>query len=345
MIGWYVHHHGWGHATRMLAMRPHIADDVTVFSSMPRPGALDERTTWIQLPPDADAVVDADGVRREASERGDVTARGALHWAPIGHPGHQRRLAIIADWISRTPVAAFVVDVSVEVTAFVRLLGVPTVVFAQPGERTDAPHRLGYDLADRIIAPWAQGTITTPELDERAERVRWVGAISRFDGRGGDGIADAGSDAVPDAGAKSVLFLSRTLGPTDLARTIDLLTAEGWSVETAGARDDDRVDDVWPLLRRATVVVSAAGQNGVADLAAANARAVVLAQERPFGEQEHTGRVLRAGGYAQTGGADASPEEVVELVRRAAESRPAWHTWNTAGAAARAAAAIEGVRA
>lgn len=335
MIGWYVHHHGWGHRTRMQAIRRHLDEDVTVFSSLPAPATLDSGTTWIRLPADADPVVGADGIRREAHELGDVTAGGALHWAPIGHDGHQTRLAMIADWIARTPVSAFVVDVSVEVTAFVRLLGVPTVVFAQPGDRSDAPHRLGHDLADRIVAPWAEGLFDAAELSDRRERVRHVGAISRHDGR----------DRHPgaDGDARRVLFLSRTLDPPQLEQTIAQLTARGWVVETAGARDDDRVDDVWPMLCRATVVVSAAGLNGVADLAAAGARAVVLPQDRPFGEQEHTARVLHSAGFAHTAPADSSPEHIVALVERAAASTPDWTGWGARGAAARAAHAIQEV--
>ncbi|WP_091227207.1 hypothetical protein [Microbacterium sp. 3J1] len=336
MIGWYVHHHGWGHVTRMQAILPHIADEVTVFSSMPRPETLDRGTTWIRLPFDADPVVGPDGALHDARDLGDVTARGSLHWAPIGHPGHQERLAIIAQWIARTPVSAFVVDVSVEVTALVRLLGVPTVVFAQPGERTDAPHRLGYDLADRIVAPWAEGTVESAALAARSDRVRMVGGISRHDGR---------ARSTRDGGERRVLFLGRTLDAASLAETVALLTAEGWAIETAGTRDDDRVDDVWPLLGRADVVVSAAGQNGVADLAAAGARAVIVAQERPFGEQEATRRVLDARGFAQTASPGASPAEVAELVRRAAATTPDWDGWNVTGAAARAAAVIAEVSA
>jgi hypothetical protein len=232
-------------------------------------------------------------------------------------------------------VSAFVIDVSVEVTAFVRLMGVPTVVFAQPGDRTDSPHLLGYDVADRIVAPWAPGTIHVEVLQGHLDRVRHVGAISRYDGRD--------RDRGHDHDVRRVLFLSRTLDPPQLAETVDLLTAQGWVVETAGARADDRVDDVWPMLCRATVVVSAAGQNGVADLAAVGARAVVLSQDRPFGEQEHTAHVLQSGGYAWTGPAESTPSQVVGLVERAADSTPDWTGWGVAGAAARAAGAIREV--
>jgi hypothetical protein len=336
MIGWYVHHHGWGHATRMQAIRPHLGSEVTVFSSLPRPSGLGAGTIWVRLPSDAEPITGPDGARRDAHELGDVTAQGALHWAPIGHPGHRTRLAAIAEWIAQNPVDAFVVDVSVEVTVLTRLMGVPTIVLGQPGERTDAPHRLGYDLADRILAPWAPGTIESVEFADREDRVRRVGAVSRYDGRTHDIALDAS-----DADARRVLFLSRTLDAPRLQEATALLQADGWIVESAGAGENDRVADVWPLLRRATVVVSAAGQNGIADLAAADARAVVIAQERPFEEQEATARVLAAQGYAQTAPADVSAEELVELVRRAAATAPRWDGWQVRGAAARAAAAIE----
>lgn len=335
MIGWYVHHHGWGHMTRMQAIRPHLGDEVTVFSSLPEPASLPPETVWVQLPSDSDAVVGPDGVRREAHQLGDVTAGGTLHWAPLGHPGHQARLAAIAEWVAIHPTSAFVVDVSVEVTILARLLGLPTISVAQPGDRTDAPHRLGYDLADRILAPWAPGTIPATALVGREDRVRSVGAISRYDGRART-EADAEADDV-----RRVLFLGLALDPVRLAQTRELLSADGWVVESAGAGSDDRIDDVWPLLCRATVVVSAAGQNSIADLAAADARAVVIAQERPFDEQREMARVLAAHGLAQTVAADASPAEVVDSIRRAADTAPRWDVWQVSGSAARAAGAIE----
>lgn len=330
MIGWYVHHHGWGHLTRLRAVRPHLREEVTVFSSLPRPADLPADTRWQTLPSDADPVAGPRGEMVPAADLGDVTAGGALHWAPIGHPGHRARLSSVADWVARHPVSAFVVDVSVEVTLLARLLGVPTVLFAQPGERTDRPHRLGYDLADRIITPWAPGTIAATALAGRDDRVRSVGAISRHDGRK--------RTAEPEA--RRVLFLGRTLDEPRLRAAIALLEADGWAIETAGTGDGDRRDDVWPSLCRATVVVSAAGQNAIADLAAAGARAVVIAQERPFGEQEDTARTLADRGLALTAPAGIAPTELARLVDRAAGTRPDWSAWQVRGAAARAAAAI-----
>ena len=42
------------------------------------------------------------------------------------------------------------------VISFVRLLGIRTIVLAQPGDRSDAPHRLAFDAAERIVAPWPE---------------------------------------------------------------------------------------------------------------------------------------------------------------------------------------------
>ena len=40
LVGWYVHHHGAGHLTRLLAVRPHLDADVVVFSSLAAPVAV-----------------------------------------------------------------------------------------------------------------------------------------------------------------------------------------------------------------------------------------------------------------------------------------------------------------
>ncbi len=54
VVGWYVHHHGAGHLTRFLAVRPHLDHEVVVFSSMPAPARLPDRTSWVILPRDAE---------------------------------------------------------------------------------------------------------------------------------------------------------------------------------------------------------------------------------------------------------------------------------------------------
>ena len=333
MIGWYIHHHGFGHVSRFLAVQPHLRAPVIAFSSMPRPAGLAGDVEWVRLPPDAEPFEAPDGTRVEPRDA-DPTARGHLHWAPHGHPGHRERLATIAATAASRDLDTFVVDVSAEVVAFARLLGVRTVAVTQPGTRTDAPHALAYGLADRIVAPWPEGAVDAPGLAPHADRVTWTGGISRFDARAVSGAVDH----------RRVLLLGRVLPPDVRDESVRRLGERGWNVTSVGHDDASRVDDPWPLLTRSTVVVSAAGQNSVADLAASGARAVVIGQERPFDEQRATAESLEAWGLARRADGAVSADHLVDLVEKAAGDAPDWSRWRVSGAAARMAAAIEGTR-
>lgn len=332
VIGWYVHHHGYGHVARFLAVSPHLHEPVVAFSSMRRPAGLSPEVEWIELPPDADSFEDADGTIVDP-RHAEPTARGHLHWAPHGHPGHRARLAAIAATADDRDLRVLVVDVSAEVVAFGRLLGLHTVAVTQPGERTDLPHALAYALADRIVAPWAHGAVSTTGLAEHADRVMWTGGISRYDGRPDDGARDE----------RSVLLLGRVLDDDIREEATDRLRARGWEVTAIGHDEASRIDDPWPLLTRSTVVVSAAGQNSVADLAASGSRAVVISQDRPFDEQHHTADALGRWGLARRADQTVSADDLVTLVERAAGDDPDWALWQVAGAARRMASAIEAV--
>ena len=86
----------------------------------------------------------------------DATAHDVLHWVPRHDPGLADRMAAVAGWIRRARPALVVVDVSVEIAVLGRLCGVPVVVLAMPGVRTDRTHSLAYDLADALLAPWPE---------------------------------------------------------------------------------------------------------------------------------------------------------------------------------------------
>ncbi|MFM2720212.1 hypothetical protein [Microbacterium mcarthurae (nom. nud.)] len=328
VIGWYIHHHGYGHVARFRAVHPHLRVPVRVFSSLPRPEGLEGDVEWFELPHDADPVEREDGSLYDPRE-GDPTVRGALHWAPHDHPGHRARLATIA--ANAADLHLFVVDVSAEVVAFARLLGLRTLAVTQPGERTDAAHALAYDLADRILAPWAHGAVTASSLTARTDRVVWTGGISRHDGR----------PTADPHGERSVLFLGRVLDEDVRRAAEDLLTAAGWRTSAIGHDLASHVDDPWPLMTSHTVVVSAAGQNSVADLAAAGARAVVVAQDRPFDEQRHTACALHRWNLARVAPEGVDAAGIADLVASAADDDPDWSRWQVSGAAERAAAAIE----
>jgi hypothetical protein len=328
-IGWYVHHHGAGHLTRMRAVRPHVRAEVTVFSSLPAPAVLPPATDWVVLPRD-DEPESRGGVLRDPHDAdADPTAGGRLHWAPLRHAGHRSRLAAIA--AAAGDLDAFVVDVSAEVAAFVRLLGLPLALFTQPGERVDAAHRLAFDLADVVICPWPAGMHPVDHLGDPA-RVHEVGGISRHAGRPVDA-------AVPG----SVLLLGGIGAEHERDATWRMLHAElpdeRWS--SAGFLPGSEVDDPWPLLGRAEVVVSAAGQNSVADIAAASRAAVLVPSERPFDEQAATARALARTGGAVVLDSLADPAAVAAALALARSRPSAWASWGVDAGALAAARLIE----
>nr|WP_254065106.1 MULTISPECIES: glycosyltransferase [unclassified Frigoribacterium] len=90
----------------------------------------------------------------------------------------------------------------------------------------------------------------------------------------------------------------------------------------------------------AEVIVTWAGQNTVADLAALGARAVVVPQTRPFDEQLTTARALDRAGLAVVAPSWPADDEWPSVVERARGLRPDWSAWQVEGAAARAAAVV-----
>ena len=280
MIGWYVHHQGAGHLQRLAAVSRHLRTPVTAFGSTGPPEGF--AGTWIRLERDDDGPVD----------RASATADGALHWAPLHHAGLQDRMAAVAAWIAQARPRLFVTDVSVEVTTLARLCGVPVVVFAMLGDRDDPAHRLGRSLARALVAPWPAAGEHLGSPDGVGAPVVHVGAFSRFDGR----PLTAGASR---PGTVLVLFGSggRDVSDADFRAARAATPGWTWQYRVPGSAEDGAGgEDVWTSLQRAEVVVVHGGHNAVAEVAAARRPAVVIAQDRPFGEQHRRAELLRAEG-------------------------------------------------
>jgi hypothetical protein len=330
MIGYYVHHVGSGHLHRATAVARALGEPVTGFSSLPVPP--DWPGPWIQLDRD-------DGTDNEADDHLDRTARDRLHWVPLGHRGLRSRMAEIAAWLRHVAPSVFVVDVSVEVAVLVRLHGIPVVTVAGPGERGDAAHRLGFDVADAIVGCWppaASGMLrgAPPEV---LDRVRAVGALSRF------------PVAAPRArrpGPPRVVLLSGTGGHTFGAHDLELALKDtpDWEWTVLDGELGRWVEEPYDALLDADVAVAQAGQNALAEIAASRTPAVVVAQPRPHREQHVTAQVLRSGTW---------PAVVVDQwpsgtwADRLAEARSLdgadWASWCDGHAAGRLAATVRSV--
>jgi UDP-N-acetylglucosamine:LPS N-acetylglucosamine transferase len=267
----------------------------------------------------------------------DLTAHGALHWVPHHHHGLTARMALIAHWVEQTRPVAVVVDVSVEVAGFVRLLGVPVIVMAVPGSRTDAPHQFVHRLADHIVAAWPRELYEPSWLCTHAAKTSYVGGISSFAQR---------TQPPPqnDDGRLKVLVLGGAGGSDVDQATVEGSAAEchEFSWKTLGLSGGPMTSDPWPDICAADVVVTHAGQGCVADVAAARRPAIVLPQSRPFGEQDATADALWRHRLATVIRRWPSPQEWKGLIAHARTADAnRWELWQTEGAATRAATAIE----
>ncbi|WP_122262018.1 glycosyltransferase [Ornithinimicrobium cerasi] len=322
MIGYYLHHQGQGHRRRGTAVARALRSDVVGLGSGGAPEGWPG--AWVELARDDEPAVDPSSQ--------DVTAGGVLHWVPAHHDGLLRRHRQLVDWVADARPSLVVVDVSVEVALLVRLCGVPVVVGAMPGDRTDRAHRLAYDLADALLAPWPPGAHPDSGWpDAWVAKVWEVGGISALAPQ--PALHDA--SLVPPAGGRRVLVVWGSGGDDldDAALESAAAATPGWTwVVRGGGRPAS--PDLLADLAGADVVVCHAGQGAVADVALAGRPAVVLAQPRPHDEQLATGRALERMSLAATGvgwpPADAWPD----LLERAVDLGGAgWSRWGADGAA------------
>lgn len=278
MIGYYIHHQGRGHLNRAMAIAAELDQPVTGLSSQPRPAAW--VGDWVELARDDESV-----------DPRDVDAQGRLHWVPLHDRGLSDRMARVSQWIAASRPRVIVVDVSVEVALLARLFGIPVVSVALPGVRDDEAHRLGYDISAAIIAAWpqeAEGMISGLSGPAR-RRLQCVGAISRFGARAHERRPPAATDA-----PRRLLLLGGAGGSsldTAMIATAREATPD-WHWTVLGSRGGRWVEDPWPEICSADVVVTHAGQNALADVAAARRPAIVIPESRPHEEQTTTASVL-----------------------------------------------------
>ena len=320
MIGWYVHHHGSGHlhrATAVVAALSERGEEVTVLSSLARPAGW--RGGWVRLE------------RDDAPPVVDPTANGRLHWVPVGSAGLSARAAQVSAWLAAHRPRLLVVDVSVEVAVLARLHGTPVVGVVLPGSRGDAAHLLGFDVAEELVAVWPAGAegMLRDVPDGVLGRVRAVGGLSRFPVR---------SACVRRPGPPRVTVLWGTGGDgitPGLLRGAQAQTP-GWEWTVLGPGSGSWTDDPFSVVAQSDVVVTHAGQNALAEVAAARRPAIVLPQERPHREQVTTADVLRDDAWPAVV-VDTFPEEGWDrlLARARRLDGSAWSGWCDGGAAGR----------
>lgn len=320
MIGYYVHHHGRGHLHRAAAVAASTDTVVVGMGSLPRPAQW--TGPWIELPRDDVGPTSI-----------DASARGRLHWVPEMDSGLSARMARISSWIAEVEPALMVVDVSVEVSLLARLHGTPVVTMVLPGDRRDLAHDLVHSVARRVVAVWPPGLSGMVDgVDVHGDQLVCVGGLSRFDGR------QPPAPTPPPDGERRVVLLAGAGDAEGVWADLSVAqaSAPGWSWEVLGP--GSWVDDPWEQLCGADVVITHAGQNAIAEVAAARRPAIVVPQPRPFREQDTTASVLATHGrFPVTVCPDGLPTAGwAELLDRTAQlDGSRWAIWNDGEGSAR----------
>lgn len=314
--GLYAHHHGRGHLSRVAEICRTLGPaDCTVATSRADahevlPSGVDVRLLPIDVPP-------------SGADPGDVTAGGALHWAPT-HPVQRERTAALVGWLAERRPAVVVVDVSVEVALTVRLAGTPVVVVRLHGDRRDPPHELAHQIADILLAPFPvalEHPSTPPHVLARTVHTGFVTparepAVTSVAGHPrrvlvawGQGSPPPPAIALDAAAERTPGWEWHMIGP-DPAGCLRSVRHHGW------------VPDPVSHLASAAVVVGPPGDGLVGDVAGAGVPLVATCEPRPFGEHHHKAEMLEAVGAAVSVDGWPAPSSWPSLLARASSIAP-----------------------
>ena len=205
---------------------------------------------------------------------------------------------MLCEWVDRTNPTALIVDVSAEITQYLRFLGVPTIAVRQHGDRSDYPHLAGYDAAYKLFAPfpqilesrsmpsWIQDkTIYTPGFSRYSDRVLSKAAARKslsilpqqqvvvvLNGKGG---AKHSLSRLALAAMATPNWLWLVVGRIEQDCQISLpnLSIKGWC------------EDTYVYLKAADITIASGGHNTVMEIGTAKIPFLCIPEDRPFGEQ------------------------------------------------------------
>lgn len=278
-VGYYVHHHGAGHGVRAAHIAQALRVPVTLIGSQ-LPDPLPDGKHRLLLPGDT-----APGIT--------VDRLDALHYAPLAVDGVRERMALLAQWFAGHWPCVLVVDVSVEIALFARLCAVPVVYVRQHGLRDDAAHRLAYESASALLAPYPaemEALDTPPWLREKTTYSGWLsrfagapfaplhaGRVLIITGQGGTGLSAALIEAVARHCPERQFRVAGGLQPGRPTSNLHWL---------------GRVPDPREEMRSAEIVIGSASDSLVGEAASLGCRYIAVAEDRPFDEQRLQARRL-----------------------------------------------------
>ncbi|OAV44165.1 hypothetical protein A3850_006490 [Lewinella sp. 4G2] len=339
-IGFYVHHHGSGHATRCRQIAAAWPDDspIHVFTSAPKYFAGWKGGTVHTLPPD---------VEEGRDPNQDLLTGEVFHYAPVGMRSVTNRMATMANWMAENDPKLFIVDLSCEVALFARLCGVNVALVRLHGYRKDPAHTAAFRLADTLLAPFPPCLEDDHTPDWVKDKTIYLGLFSRYDGRketreacydqmlgraypspepelarrlrwqrhvavvNGSGGKDQNIDYWEQVARHNADHHFHLLGRLDRKTSeVENLTIVGY------------LSDTFPYLRGADIIIGSGGTNTMGEIGAASGRFLSLPEERPYGEQVYKMKALAKYGLTRIVESETDPKDWRKWLRRANDLQP-----------------------
>ena len=229
----------------------------------------------------------------------------SYHYAPYYSDAYRQRAVAIAHWVEQTNPTAVVVDVSSEITQYLRFLGVPVIGVRQHGDRSDFPHLCGYDAAYKLFVPY-------PELLEFTGVPSWIRnktiyspGFSRYCSRQETKLF-ARQKLNLAVSQKVVLVINgKGGGKHSLIKIAAAATVTPqWRWLIVGEVDRDCinlpnnisvlgwVEDTYLYLKAADVAIASGGHNTVMEIGTAQVPFLCIPEPRPFDEQLIKAKIL-----------------------------------------------------
>ena len=229
----------------------------------------------------------------------------SYHYAPYYSDAYRERAVAIANWVEQTKPTAVVVDVSSEITQYLRLLGVPVIGVRQHGDRSDFPHLCGYDAAYKLFVPYPEMLEFTGVPSWIRDKTIYSPGFSRYCSRQ-ETKSVARQKLDLSSYQKVVLVINgRGGGKHSLAKIAAAATVTPqWRWLIVGEVDRDCIDlpenisvrgwveDTYLYLKAADVAIASGGHNTVMEIGTARVPFLCIPEPRPFDEQLIKAKIL-----------------------------------------------------
>jgi len=302
-VGYFVHHHGHGHARRCLAIAHQLNPrPVIIFCAKP--------DIFPNLPDNAEIVSlpDFHGKQARSEHLHQQPPCSALDCAPVGVSAIREASGIIAGWLAREDPALFVVDVSAELALLSRICSVPVVKIRMHGDREDAAHQAAYSACAGILAPFDEILEQPDWPDHLRARTFYAGGLidtrnpvpDKAEARKLLGLPEHQQIFVIVAGNGGVgipiapVTLAARAYPDALWLTVGKTVRYGHETDFSNLRDVGWVDNVNDYLAAADVVVATPGDTLTHEIARVGRPLICIPEWCYYNEQVRKAEALAA---------------------------------------------------